>query len=157
MQLQQKHPYHYNCAGFAFDNPEWLSPFATAREGREWLRRNHKKVRKCARLMQKFCADKGARLVGSPRDVLNDEYAVAFRAGERDFHFVRFCENMGQWVEKRGNRDELENYGKNLPHAPWHEVYDGAIIYMAVKKGFEWQENEDYISHTINVNDGWLF
>lgn len=90
----------YNCMGYALGTFEWeaLDSFVEIeREDPEFLA--DITLECVAELEDNF---EYLRRIERPEDVLDNEYAIAFRMGYDDFHFLR-QNSDGSWTHKPGN------------------------------------------------------
>lgn len=116
----------FNCAGYALNTFSWYCPDARhTKSGKDHAQK----------LLDDF---PDLRLIQSVEELLPDEYAIAFRTSETDFHFVKRCDN-GQWRHKRGWSYDIEYMStKEVFSARWCESrpdpYDGTIWLFAKKK-----------------------
>lgn len=77
-----------------------------------------------------------AKCVDNNYSVKEDEYLIAIRFGEFDFHVV--CNLEGEWYTNMNRTgDSFGNIGEELPDYDWHHygnTYDCDLYYYAVPK-----------------------
>lgn len=111
--IEEEDQGHFNCAGFALDQEEWIeldnwhtvgdaldeSECDSYDEYREMVRMETEEIAEnCANEIEdRFI---GVRRISSLMDLDDNEYAFAFRVGEDDFHFMR--QYRDGWRHKRG-------------------------------------------------------
>ena len=74
------------------------------------------------------------RKINSVKDLEADEYAIAFRVGERDFHYLKRGGN-GVWYHKMGNCN-IDKFPKEEVFADeWCcGMYTSTVVLFAMKK-----------------------
>ena len=117
----------YNCGGYALGCYSWYCPFA------HQVRDFEKNVNQ---ILKDF---PNVRLINNTQDLMPNEYMVAFRLSQDDFHFMKRGKN-GVWREKRGNQFEIRIVPKSVvfgevwsPHR-YDNGYQGEIAFFAVKE-----------------------
>lgn len=128
----------YNCGGYALGLFNWFLPWATEDEGKycqgnllDWLfdlqTFDHEKVEKqlvhtVAYMIGFF---KGRlREINSIEELKSDEYAIAYKMGNDDFHFAKRMSN-GVWYHKMGGTP-IRRIPKEIVFA---EEWDGGRYY----------------------------
>lgn len=125
----------YNCAGFALSTFSWYCPsYDEDAWGflEDWSWATMKQVTQMA--VNKMLNDfENLRLIHQMHELLENEYAVAFRvSSDGDFHYIRQI-NGEHWEHKCGGSfiraiSEAEVFTTN-----WCDRYDGPIILFAVE------------------------
>ena len=117
----------YNCGGYALGCYSWYCPFS------HQVRDFEKNVNQ---ILKDF---PNARLIDNTQDLMPNEYMVAFRLSQDDFHFMKRGKN-GVWREKRGSQSEIRIVPKSVvfgevwsPHR-YDNGYRGEIALFAVKE-----------------------
>ena len=89
------------------------------------------------------------RQINSIDDLSKDEYAIAFKCGYSDFHFIKRCNN-GTWKEKCGSCPTLSNCSKDRVFSKvWlspdcMNLYSSDTVLFAVKKN-EYRNKAVYV------------
>lgn len=122
----------YNCGGYALETFDWVYPYV------EGLRRRWKhgtdlrSVMRYARYLTETIP--GVRIIEQEREMKDNEYLVAFRTSNYDFHFCK-RDDSGNWRHKRGRCEILFRILKSQVFSPsWDGGYDSPIILLAVEK-----------------------
>lgn len=142
----------YNCGGYALNTFSWYLPYNSSWQGHllmkdtfsGYWRKRVINIDLGARLMARLMVKefKGSlRIIKDLSELQKDEYAIAFKSGDRgDFHFIKRSAN-GIWRHKVGGRGKLFTMTKE-------EVF-GDVWYNPYRD----QEDEDdvirYNSKTI--------
>lgn len=119
---------HYNCAGYALNCFSWYQFSERIFSGKYTIDDYVKE------LLSDFS---NLRVITSEKDLLPNEYMIAFRLSRGDFHFIRRGRN-GVWHHKRGGSRGIETISKEKVFSEaWHhrygsEVYTGKIVFLAV-------------------------
>lgn len=125
---------YFNCMGFALGTYEWEELWAYGcTDNRE------EELDECVEEMLDLsfdCHFPSVRLIDSPEEVDENEYCVAMRLAEDDFHFVRQMPN-GEWWHKPGSHtirkmSEEEVFADSWESPSGNIIYDSAIILFAV-------------------------
>lgn len=121
----------YNCAGFALGTFSWYCPDEEEHNERWTLRRRIRKYR--ANAIQKMLDEfPNLRLIKKVDECANNEYVIAFRLADNDFHYIkRGLDNV--WYHKRGicsieRISQEEVFGKT-----WYDRYKGKITLFAMR------------------------
>lgn len=125
----------YNCMGYALGTFEWedlWNYFSCEDEDFSLLETTAKA---CVQEILNSYTD--IRQVIDPKEVDKDEYAIAFRIGYDDYHFIR-QNSDGSWSHKRGPQ-EIENFNEEDVYADvWCCErlcpYVSTIYFFAVKE-----------------------
>ena len=119
--------YNYNCAGYALSCFSWYCPFSFHEDN----------VSECAKqILEDF---PNTRIVSSKKDLLPNEYLIAFRTSKTDFHFMRRGKN-GVWYQKRGQSPylipvkEADVFNKIWPSNLSDGGYTSEMVLFAVKE-----------------------
>ena len=117
----------YNCGGYALGCYSWYCPFA------------HQVIDFEKNVNQILKDFPNTRLIDNIQDLMPNEYMVAFRLSQDDFHFMKRSKN-GVWREKRGSQPEIRIVPKSVvfgevwsPHR-YDTGYRGKIAFFAVKE-----------------------
>lgn len=130
---------HYNCGGYALETYNWYCPYPTEDKGKEmfgyWasMSLEEKLEISVKQMLREF---KGTlRVIDDIDELENDEYAVAFKLGERDFHFAKRT-SRGNWLQKRGNTPKIETMTKERVFSEeWAGgIYSSRLVLFAKKK-----------------------
>ena len=117
----------YNCGGYALNIFNWYVPSLTPNEGIVCAGRHT--VHEYAQQIVKDIPN--THIIQSLNELTKDEYAIAFRLANHDFHFMKRGKN-GRWYSKRGSSPQIESFSeKEALHKPWFEDYDGEIVLLA--------------------------
>ena len=116
----------YNCGGYALGCYSWYCPFTH-------------KVRDFEKNVNQILKDfPNVRLINSTQDLMPNEYMIAFRLSQDDFHFMKRSKN-GVWREKRGSQFEIRVVPKSVVFGEvwspdrYDNGYRGEIAFFAVK------------------------
>lgn len=129
--------YDYNCGGYAFKTFSWLHPsksYNTNNYGECHNSYQRAKVREVciAHLLRTVPR---IRVIKRNDPIAEDEYRVAFRLADFDFHFLRE-EKDGTWMHKAGS-SEIKVFQGNPFGRRWMradgEYYYGKVVLFAVK------------------------
>lgn len=120
-----------NCYGFAFGVCDWLVPYADYDD--PWFYGDDVYAME-EDMVNTIILQTGARLIESISELASNEYAVAFRFGETDFHFIRRGLD-GKWYEKMGASEIAPVLKKRVFADFWDNgvnVYDSTLRLFAV-------------------------
>lgn len=122
----------YNCGGYALDLFNWFCPWEE-KDDHEIEMEDDTDLEKMVDYMLKYLP---LRIIETTKELKRNEYAVAFRIGNGDFHYMKRGRN-GIWYDKVGNRPQIcchsEKIVLNTENA-WYNRYNGKIILMAMQK-----------------------
>ena len=130
----------YNCAGYALNLFNWFAPYNNYGEGRRAknavLNNDYSLALNIySNYLLEFFKDK-IRIISALDELAKDEYAIAFRIGKDDFHFMKRAKN-GHWSHKRGGC-EVEQISKEALFSKiWYNygvIYDSQLILFAMKE-----------------------
>jgi hypothetical protein len=129
----------YNCGGYALGTFCWIIPYTQAsrtfynnkKKGNENF---EKSLEHSVNYMLKVFKDK-LRVIEDLHDLRENEYAIAYRMGEVDFHFMRRKRN-GHWYHKMG-MSTIQPILKEDVFSPcwyndWGDEYNSRIVLLAV-------------------------
>ena len=91
----------YNCGGYALGCYSWYCPFT------HQVRDFEKNVNQ---ILKDF---PNVRLINNTQDLMPNEYMIAFRLSQDDFHFMKRSKN-GVWREKRGSQFKIRVVPKSV-------------------------------------------
>ena len=131
-------PYLYNCAGYALNCFSWYCPVEQFDYYTVWGSEDEtERERLTDEFVQQILKDfPSVRVIDSISDLHDNEYAMAFRVGEDDFHFIKRGDN-GVWYEKCGATAYIERKTKeDVFSDAWgpFDEYNGPLVLMANKK-----------------------
>lgn len=119
----------YNCGGYALNTFDWYCPRGIV----FFARSDDSAVQHYANSMIKEFDGK-LRIIQDVKELMDDEYAVAFRTREGDFHFCK-RDDSGNWRHKRGGTPKLHRITKErLFSEEWPGGYHSQIVLFAMKK-----------------------
>lgn len=135
----------YNCAGFALNTYSWYIPcnyeegdysvFDFDPDDRYFntVTLNVLTFEYVSRILNDFGSE--IRLIHTLEEVEKDEYAIAFRLGNDDFHFFKQIDE-NKWAEKRGAEPVIRYLNTaSVFEDDWcNGRYYGPIILMAKKR-----------------------
>ena len=116
----------YNCGGYALESFSWYIPSF----GREPVHRAEKATLEgCVETMLKEFPN--LRVIQSLDELKDNEYAIAFRMSDHDFHYVKRASN-GHWYHKMGSSHYIRTMAQKVVFSEsWGYGYDGEIVLMA--------------------------
>ena len=129
----------YNCVGYALGLFSWYHPWdkkhrcAPSHASNDSLASINVRATKMVRYMlhERHLSNR-IRQIESIADLLPNEYAVAFRCGYKDFHFIKRAKN-GHWYSKMGNDNTIAQCHNVLDESiPWNDKYTSKIYLLAV-------------------------
>ena len=119
----------YNCGGYALNTFNWYYISETI----FGVSNSDEAVERYADSIVRDFNGK-VRIIQGIEELINDEYAVAFRTRNGDFHFCK-RDDSGNWRHKRGGTPTLHRITKaELFSEQWPGGYDSRIVLFAVKK-----------------------
>lgn len=122
----------YNCGGYALGLFNWFCPWEEEDDGNIELG-DDTDLEKMVNYMLQYLP---LRLINSTKELKRSEYAVAFRVGNFDFHYMKRGAN-GVWYSKVGNLYYIDTFKEEVvlnKKESWYGRYDGKIVLMAMKK-----------------------
>ena len=126
----------YNCAGYALGTFSWYLPIPNEDDPCEYnwgseeeIERNALSFMFVRQILRDF---HDIRLIPAIECVRHDEYAIAFRVGNDDFHFIKQGKN-GIWYEKRGGLPTIFRMTeREVFNTEWNRGrYNGPIFLFA--------------------------
>lgn len=119
----------YNCGGYALNTFDWYYPDEAALSASS----SDMAVQRYADSMVKEFNGR-LRIIQDVKELMDDEYAVAFRTRNGDFHFCK-RDDSGNWRHKRGGTPTLHRITKErLFSEEWPGGYCSRIVLFAKKK-----------------------
>lgn len=129
-RIREKARSRYNCGGYALETFDWYRPlnlscnmdFETDEEVNEYLEKS------VDNMLKEF---KDLRRIKDIKELSKDEYAIAYRVGKMDFHYMRRGDN-GIWYHKVGGMHDLNSVKKEQVFADkWINPYDSNCEYTS--------------------------
>ena len=124
----------YNCAGYALGTFSWYCPDEEGEYGYGWnwsLKGRKRKYMKNA--IEKMLAEfPNLRRINTVKQCGVNEYVIAFRLAENDFHFMKRGQN-GVWYEKCGCGSIHRVPQEDVFARNWRGRYTGKIVLFAMK------------------------
>ena len=119
----------YNCGGYALETFDWYRPRI---ESLRCTRKAGATIESCVDFMLEDFPN--LRKAESIDDVKENEYLIAFRLGEDDFHFLKRAKNH-HWYHKRGASYYIDTIKQEQVFSTtWFNKYDGEIALLAMKR-----------------------
>lgn len=119
----------YNCGGYALNTFNWYYP-----DGAAMFVSSHDEAVQCYTDAMVHEFNGKLRVIQDVTELMDDEYAVAFRTREGDFHFCK-RDDSGNWRHKRGGTPTLHRITKaRLFSEEWPGGYCSRIVLFAMKK-----------------------
>lgn len=116
----------YNCGGYALETFSWYVP-----------RDSHGRVNNAMHddSIQTMLKDfPTLRIINTIDDLQPNEYAIAYKTSENDFHFIKRSNN-GHWFHKMGDCDIIETMPVNTVfNEKWNGRYDSELTLFAKKR-----------------------
>lgn len=121
--------YDYNCGGYALGTFNWWGFYCLRFSG-------ERNLEDCVEELLEVFPDK-LRIITSPKECKSNEYVIAFRMSDVDFHFLKLSKN-GRWYHKRGAFPKIEIFPKkDLFNKIWKNgsyYYDSEIVFFAMRR-----------------------
>lgn len=127
----------YNCGGYALEVFNWYLPYE--RKYRYDLFSSMYSTEERLEIMVNFMLEefKGElRIIDKIEDLKNEEYAIAFRTGKNDFHYIKRADN-GHWFHKMGGTHRIDTMTKDevLNSESWrYGEYCSKVVLLAKLK-----------------------
>ncbi|MEG2697236.1 MAG: hypothetical protein RR952_06675 [Cetobacterium sp.] len=130
----------YNCGGYALETYSWYVPF-DKKENNNFDRlrftdqeKLDEKAYTYSRIITKEFRGR-VRVIENMDELKLDEYAIAFRVGRGDIHFVK-RNSVGNWYHKTGSQIDIKKMKKNevFSNSWLGGRYTSKIILLAKKK-----------------------
>lgn len=124
----------YNCGGYALSTYNW---FCSNTDSTKYYSLDiNERVDYSIRYMIKFFGKDKIRVIHSVQELTKVEYAVAFRVGNCDFHYMKRGKN-GVWYHKPGSNTIRRATKKEVFADKWTTpdgwtIYDSKIVLLAV-------------------------
>ena len=116
----------YNCGGYALESFSWYLP-----------RHNNMPTHRTDGVTLESCIEAmledfpNLRVIQSLNELKDNEYAIAFRMSDYDFHYVKRASN-GHWYHKMGSNYYIRTMTQKVVFSKsWGYGYDGEIVLMA--------------------------
>lgn len=126
----------FNCAGYAFGTYSWWQP-SELRVGRIYSKKG-RGLRFATKMV--LAEIPNCRRIRNMKMAKADEYVVAMRLADDDFHFIRH-DTEEVWSHKRGSEPRIltmtteQVFSKEWSQSDSFNHYVGRIILFAVKRG----------------------
>lgn len=116
----------FNCGGYALETFDWYCPSYLY----GYLRTKEEKERFSAKAVR-YMLDEfdDLRVINDVDELKDDEYAIAFRVGYDDFHYVKRADN-GVWYHKSGGNPKIRRMKKDIVFGEeWVNPLDSSCTY----------------------------
>lgn len=127
----------FNCGGYALETFDWYCPTHLL-SNLETKEERERYSRKAVRYMLEEFDD--LRVINDLNELEDNEYAIAFRVGYDDFHYVKRADN-GVWYHKSGGNPKIRRMKKDVVFGKeWVNpldrfcTYDSEIVLFAKGK-----------------------
>lgn len=126
----------YNCGGYALNTFSWYCPY---NKGTAWSAlAEYYGIEQLLDLTINYMIEEfgnNLRVINDIKELKENEYAIAYRASEYDFHYVKRASN-GNWFHKRGGSGHIDRMKKEEVFSNcWVGEYDSRVCLLA-KKGY---------------------
>ena len=119
----------YNCGGYALESFSWYIPELN---GDSVCRADGTTVDDCVQAMMIDLPN--LRRIQTLDELKENEYAVAFRLSDYDFHYIKRASN-GHWFHKRGASCYIDTMKEEVVFSEsWGRGYDGEIALLAITR-----------------------
>jgi len=119
----------YNCGGYALGSFSWYIPKLN---NEDVCRAEGTIVEDCVKAM--MIDFPNLRRIQSIDELKENEYAVAFRLSDYDFHYIKRASN-GHWFHKRGGSYYIDTMKEEVVFSEsWGRGYDGEIALLAIAR-----------------------
>lgn len=152
--VSSREGWDFNCMGFAFGTYEWdcidgFTEFDECVEGDYEGYEEYLDVELPYGIESVLNCYDGVREVSLDDELAPDEYLVAMRYAQTDFHFMRQMSD-GTWIEKCGAA-QFRQHTKDILNEVWispngTNEYDSKIIYFAVTdytRYYVWNDEDE--------------
>ena len=127
--------FDFNCGGYALETYNWYLPVEGLRQASRyfdsWYDEDREEVLEdtVKHMLKEF---KGKlRIIQNVEELKDNEYAIAYRIGDGDFHFAK-RNKKGVWFHKRGKTPYIERMTKEeVFSSSWGHRYDSPIVLFA--------------------------
>lgn len=129
----------FNCGGYALETFNWYLPYDEEEQGREMFgifadMPEEEVLEITVNAMLKEFRGR-LRVIQKVEELKDDEYAIAYRVGERDFHYCK-RNSRGVWFHKRGQTPKIERMTtEQVFSRSWGKGrYTSEVVLLAKKK-----------------------
>lgn len=117
----------YNCGGYALESFSWYLPRHDGIPTEP-----DTTIESCVKAMMEDFPN--LRVITSIDDLRENEYAVAFRLSDYDFHYVKRAAN-GHWYHKMGSSNYISTMKEEVVFSEsWGYGYEGEIVLLAITR-----------------------
>ena len=125
---------NYNCGGYALNTYNWFCPNRDS--DCYYSLTLEERVDYAVKYMIKFFGKEKIRVISSVKEITSVEYAVAFRVGKNDFHYMKRGKN-GVWYHKPGSNTIRRATKEEVFADEWTSpcgwtIYDSKLVLLAV-------------------------
>ena len=119
----------YNCGGYALESFSWYLPRLN---GDDVCRADGTTIEDCVKAMEEDFPN--LRRIQEISELKENEYAVAFRLSDYDFHYIKRARN-GHWYHKMGGLHYIRTMKEEVVFSEsWGKGYDGEIALLAIAR-----------------------
>ena len=119
----------YNCGGYALESFSWYVPELN---GDDVCRADGTTIEDCVKAMEEDFPN--LRRIQEIGELKENEYAVAFRLSDYDFHYIKRARN-GHWYHKMGGLHYINTMKEEVVFSEsWGRGYDGEIALLAITR-----------------------
>ena len=119
----------YNCGGYALESFSWYLPRLN---GDDVCRADGTTIEDCVKAMEEDFPN--LRRIQEISELKENEYAVAFRLSDYDFHYIKRARN-GHWYHKMGCLHYINTMKEEVVFSEsWGRGYDGEIALLAITR-----------------------
>ena len=119
----------YNCGGYALESFSWYIPML---DGVHVCRAEGTTIDYCVQAM--MIDFPNLRRIQTLDELKENEYAVAFRLSDYDFHYIKRARN-GHWFHKMGSSYYISTMKEEVVFSEsWGRGYDGEIALLAIAR-----------------------
>ena len=141
LSTRKRRTRNYNCAGYALNTFNWYNPTTEEIEQRAEASRDFfaslfvkpiNFIEEMERLIEILLKDfSDLRRIKDVSECGENEYLIAMRCGEDDFHFMK-RDKRGCWWEKMGSKEIRKAKKENVFDTKfWHWRYSSEIVLFA--------------------------
>ena len=129
--------WQFNCGGYALETYSWICPYDTEEDSDrlfdDWycsMSSNEKLEETVEWMLHRV---PGLRKVNGVEDLKEDEYLIAYKCGNFDFHYMKRLPN-GQWWHKPGSGRTRRIAEHKVYARTWSDgKYDSDTVFLAKK------------------------
>lgn len=121
----------YNCAGYALGIFSWYCPDDEIHSW-SWSIKGRKRAYMKTAVQKMLTEFPNLRLIKKVKQCEKNEYIIAFRLADDDFHFMKRGQNK-VWYEKCGSGDIHQVPQERVFSREWNGRYKGKIVLFAMK------------------------